>query len=501
MPRQTLECVRQAAGLAQNFHKRFTFVHATMMPMKQVSSSPHKNKFSLKAVARALITPPPFSDPLDNVLSQTLHFILILAVIFSGGYSFFTGFVTANPSGSIVSGCMTVISLVLFWQLRKKKLQLVSHVLVYSAYIALMLTLFMNGGIRDEAGLVLIALVSIAGFVLGMQVLRPMGIATAVLLIIIFIAERLELIPEKEHLMPVAADELILALIAVSVTTVILYQITKVMNRSTDQIKAQAQFLWEKNVQLEETQKALILAKEEAEEANRSRSVFFSRMSHDLRTPLSNILGMATHLMNDKSQPQPEEQREFLQGIHHSGVHLLNLINNLLDISRLEAHELHLHPSPTSLFVTLSEIILMLRISAQEKGIDLRLEIDQAVPETVRVDEQRLQQILINLVGNAVKFTDKGEVALIATAVSTETAVAAIRFEVVDTGCGIASHELDKIFDPFVQVATVSSSPSGTGLGLAICRQLVEAMGGILQVESCLGKGSRFWFTLHLPQV
>ena len=468
-----------------------------MWQMKLPTPPTEENHSSLNRVAKTLLTPPAFSDPQQHVLAQTLHYLLIVAVVLAGAYAVLTWFIATEPSGTIISGSMMVISLFLFWQLHKKRIRMVSYVLVVSAYVAIMLTLFMNGGVRDEAGLVLIALLSIAGFLLGMEVVLPLGIITAVLLIIHFIAERLALIPEVEHLMPVAVDELVLALIAVFVTTIILYQIARLMNKSTEQIKAQAQFLREKNEQLEATQKALIFAKEEAEEANQSRSVFFSRMSPDLRTPVSNMLGMVTHLMQDTLQPA--EQQEFFKAIHHSGSHLLNLINDLLDISRLEAQQLQLHPGPTVLYATLSEIVSMLRVSASDKSIDLRLELDNRVPEIVQVDEQRLEQVLINLIGNGIKFTDRGEVVLRVTAVSQETAVATIRFEVTDTGRGIAPEELNRIFEPFVQAATPSGQTSGSGLGLAICRQLVEAMGGALQVKSSPGVGSRFWFVLKLP--
>jgi signal transduction histidine kinase len=294
----------------------------------------------------------------------------------------------------------------------------------------------------------------------------------------------------------------VLALIAVFVTTIILYQIAKLMNQNMDQIKAQAKFLSERNYQLKETQKALIVAKEQAEEANRSRTVFFSRMSHDLRTPLNGIVGTAAHLINDGAGLNFDEQQEFLVGIQRSGKHLLNVINDLLDIARLEAQQLQLHINPTSLLATCSEVVMMLRLTAESKGIDLRLQINEDVPEIVYGDEQRLQQILINLVGNGIKFTDSGEVALLVTTVAHEnendTAVATICFEVIDTGRGIAPHELEKIFDPFVQGAKDDLDTPGTGLGLAICRQLVDVMGGTLRVESTLGQGSRFWFALQL---
>ena len=471
-----------------------------MQEMKPPSPSSGKSSYSKNSLFRILHTPPSFADPQKNVLAQTLHYLLILAVVLAGSYAVLTSFIATEPSGTIISGSMMVIAVFLFWQLHQKRIRLVSTVLVVSAYIAIMATLFLNGGIRDEAALVLIALLSIAGFLLGMQVVIPLGVVTAVLLIVIFFAERLELIPEQEHLFMVATDELVLALIGVFVTTIILYQIARLMIRNTEEIEAQAHFLGEKNRQLHETQTALIAAKEQAEEANRSRSVFFSRMSHDLRAPLGAILGSVTHLMQDEAQLRSEEQQAFFQGIQRNGTHLLNLINDLLDISRLDAQQLQLHLNPTPLFTIVSEVMMMLRLTAEDKGLTLRLQVADDVPEIVYVDERRLQQILINLLGNGIKFTEQGEVALIVTAVEVETAVPAIRFEVMDTGSGIAPPDLDKVFDPFVQVAEETLQALGTGLGLAISRQLVEAMGGILQVESKLGQGSRFWFSLRLSE-
>ena len=467
--------------------------------MKVPASASTVPSSRLNAFVKVLVTPPSFVDPQKNILSQTLHYLLILCIFIAGSYAILTSFIADEPSGIILSGGMVVIATFLFWMLHQKRIRLVSTTLVVSAYLAIVTTLVMNGGIRDEAGLVLIALLSIAGFVMGMQAVIPLSVLTAVLLIVLFFAERLQLIPEEEHFYPVGADELAMTLIAVFVTSIILYQITRQIIKNTNEIEAQAQFLRQKNHQLKKTQSELIAAKELAEEANRSRSAFFSRMSHDLRTPLSGILGLATHLIQDGSRLSPEDQTELLQGIHRSGGHLLNLINDLLDISRLEAQQLKLHISPSPLLVVLSEVMLLLRITAEDKGIALRLQAADDLPEIVHIDEQRIQQVLINLLGNGIKFTASGEVTLIVTAVPRATAVPAICFEVVDTGCGIPSHDLEHIFDPFVQVADRHLQASGTGLGLAISRQLVETMGSELHVESN-PTGSRFWFTLDLPE-
>lgn len=452
-----------------------------------------------KRFLKNLMTPPVYEDRQMNVLAQTLHYVLLLAVVLAGGYAIVTSRIADEPSGIIISGGMALICAILFGILRNNKIKLVSWSLIVSAYVGIMISLFLNGGIREEAALVLIAILPIAGFLLG-EVVIPIGVLTAVLFIFLFFAERLAWIAEEEHLIPVAADELMMALISIFVTTFVLYQITRLMLRKTEEIEAQALFVIEKNAQLEKAQAELIAAKEVAEEANRSRSVLFSRLSHDFRTPLSGILGLASHLMSDGGHLSQEERGEFLKGIHSSGSHLLKLINDLLDISRLEARQMSLSINPVPLHIVLYEVVIMLRVSAEEKGVNLRLEIADDVPEIVCADEQRLQQILINLLGNGIKFTDSGEVSLVVSLDGRETAVSQVRFEIIDTGCGIEADDLERIFDAFVQVGDGAARVEGTGLGLAISRHLIEVMGGTLNVESTLNQGSRFWFTLALPE-
>ncbi|GJM40712.1 MAG: hypothetical protein DHS20C20_09940 [Ardenticatenaceae bacterium] len=459
----------------------------------------HRIFYRVISFFKVLLAPPAIDDPQKQLFAQTLHYLLVFCIGISISYAILTWFIAIEPSGTIISSSMGILAMILFFINKKKRVHLVSTWLVVAGYIAIMATLVINGGIRDEAVLVLIALLSIAGFLLGMRAVIPMGILTAVLLTALFFAEKVNLIPEEEHYMTVAADELVMALIAVFVTTVILHQYTKQIIRNADEIRVQAQFLQQKNHQLEETHHALIAAKEAAENANRSRSVFFSRLSHDLRTPLSSILGSTNHLIRYEEQLPPPEKKELLQAVHNSGTHLLDLINDLLDISRLEAQQLQLNPEPVLLSPFLANVVGMLRIIAEEKGLALQLQLGEPFPEIVCADEQRLRQILINLLGNGIKFTEVGEVSLWVTVTKMETAVSTFRFEVTDTGCGIESQDLEMIFDPFVQVGSNSSQTLGIGLGLAISRQLVKAMGGTLHVESHPEQGSRFWFDLRLP--
>ncbi|MEO0528942.1 MAG: ATP-binding protein [Planctomycetota bacterium] len=244
-------------------------------------------------------------------------------------------------------------------------------------------------------------------------------------------------------------------------------------------------------------EQALKEAMRKATEANRAKSDFLANMSHEIRTPLNAILGFADLLLGE-SDGLNDEQKEYLQTISSSGKHLLSLINDVLDLSKIEAEQLRIELGPTDPHRTLVEVMSLLRVKAAEKGITLDCEWQTPAPTQIETDEARLRQLLVNLVGNAVKFTSDGGVRIVAALESTESDDPRLRFDVVDTGIGIASEKLSEIFQPFVQAdASVTRKFGGTGLGLAICRRLAEAMGGELSVTSTVGEGSRF--TLRLP--
>jgi signal transduction histidine kinase/DNA-binding NarL/FixJ family response regulator len=245
-------------------------------------------------------------------------------------------------------------------------------------------------------------------------------------------------------------------------------------------------------------------ARESAEIANRAKSEFLANMSHELRTPLNGILGYAQILQRDKSLS--DKQANGLQIIHQSGEHLLTLINDILDIAKIEAGRLDLHPDLVHLENFLQGISAMIEMRASQKSVVFNCDLQPDLPDAIRVDEKRLRQVLINLLGNAVKFTDKGTVALYVTAVNNKTvsekngdqSLLNIRFEVADTGVGMKAEELQRVFSPFERVGDAHQR-EGTGLGLTISTQLVQAMGGELKADSELGKGSRFWFELTVP--
>jgi PAS domain S-box-containing protein len=245
--------------------------------------------------------------------------------------------------------------------------------------------------------------------------------------------------------------------------------------------------------QKREAARALQAAKEAADAASRSKSYFLASVSHELRTPLNGILGYTQILRRDSGLT--EKQREGVRVIHESADHLLALINDVLDLSKIEAGRIELHPADFDLpdFATGVERVFTPR--ARDKSLIFETALATDLPRFTRGDEQRLRQVVFNLVANAVKFTASGGVVF-----SVQRAAGdAIRFSVSDTGPGISEDDIKKLFEPFTQVGRSQAAATGTGLGLAISRSLVERMGGRLHVESKPGWGSRFWFDVPLP--
>ena len=274
-----------------------------------------------------------------------------------------------------------------------------------------------------------------------------------------------------------------------------------------------------------------------AESANRAKSTFLANMSHEIRTPLNGILGYAQILLMDPNLT--ERQREGLMIIQRSGQHLLNIINDILDLSKIEANKIEFHPTNFNLATFLDDLTAMIRVRADQKGLlfnyqpfdfehdrpltpeELADETGQYWPYAVQGNEKQLRQVLINLLGNAIKFTQAGYVTLkvgwaaqgesapdecrdsTARVIERESAMPArkVRFQVEDTGIGIPADQLEAIFEPFQQVQYRHRQAEGTGLGLTISRRLVQMMGGELYVESTVGKGSTFWFEIKMPLV
>ncbi len=244
--------------------------------------------------------------------------------------------------------------------------------------------------------------------------------------------------------------------------------------------------------QRREAAQALQRAKDAADTASRAKSYFLASVSHELRTPLNGILGYTQILRRDPALS--EKQREGINVIHESADHLLAVINDVLDLSKIEAGRIELHLSDFNLLEFAAAVERVFTPRAREKTLLFETALATELPVWVRGDEQRLRQVVYNLVGNAVKFTAQGGVVFSVTRADEPDT---IRFSVSDTGPGIAAEDLDRLFEPFTQLARTTHA-SGTGLGLAISRSLAEKMGGRLQVETKPGRGSRFWFDVPL---
>ncbi len=279
------------------------------------------------------------------------------------------------------------------------------------------------------------------------------------------------------------------------VSTLTKHQIEKLLLKRADHFEQLTKDLSEKNDELERTQKLLIEAKDKAEEATKSKAMFLANMSHEIRTPMNAVIGMTEIL---KESNPTKEQLLYIETIYKSGYDLIHIINDILDYSKIESGKLELDLKPVNLHELVSDIFNLLVLKAEEKNIELIYYVDEKVPLEIHTDSTRLKQVLVNLLGNAIKFTKVGEVVLEVDVKETIDENAIIEFHVKDSGIGIPKNKVNHVFDSFSQVdASTTRNYGGTGLGLTITKSLVSMLNGEISVQSKINEGSTFSFTIQ----
>ncbi len=468
-----------------------------------------------------------------------MHIGLMTLILLLAGHGIVNFVIKAGNVTTVywVSICaLLLVSVVMLLLNRRGHVRTAGIVVVFSAWINLTVQAWFLGGIRDASYTSYFLIILAAGLFLGRWFAFGFAILSILAGFVLAHAETIGIIPFlPDPAYNIWIDHTLTFILA----TVILFLVIGSLDRALQTARRHERHLAESNRELhavktsleqrvekrtqslarqnerlqqeitdrQKTEVALQAANEDleqaklaAENANQAKSEFLSNMSHEMRTPLNGILGYVQILKRNTTLSALQE--EGLEIIKESGYHLLTLIEDILDLSKIEARRLELHPQQVYLFSFLNSIVGIIQIRAKEKGITLVYEPAANLPSYILIDENRLRQILLNLLTNAVKFTDNGHVTLkVSGQLHQAEALQFLRFEVIDTGIGIAPKSLAKIFLPFEQVGEAERRSEGTGLGLTITQKLIQAINGDLFVKSQPGHGSTFWFELELPLV
>lgn len=388
--------------------------------------------------------------------------------------------------------CLAMISYYVFYISRyQEKFVPVGVIYIVFSLLFFVPIWFSNGGIEGPTKTAYLMSVVAAMMILPKRFHLPFIIITIILIIGLYVLE----LKNPEWLTPYSSNDikqidilittiLYLIIIAVSVS---LYKRTYDIDRNN---------LIKKSNDLEESKEYLSETKQQAEAATKAKSRFLANMSHEIRTPLNGIIGTIDLLQHT---PLNTEQEELMLSLRSSSTHLLEIVNDVLDISKIEADKLELFEGPCNLQNIVQQVtaISSPRLKALKKNITLSSNIHPSVENEIIADESRIKQVLINLLGNAIKFTDTGSIQLEVTANHIDESLQELHFAVSDTGIGISEENIQSLFIPFNQIdSTATRKFSGTGLGLSICRKIIEEMGGRIWVESQVGKGSTFKFII-----